>query len=373
MTLDAVEEAIQVLREGRMVLLVDDEAPESEGALVLATDRVSPEAIAFMAVQAQGLVTIAMTEERLDQLRIPLMVPEGEGRTDADFCVSVDARHGISTGISAYDRAETARVLIDPKGTPDDLVRPGHLFPLRTRRGGTLTRAGRGEAAVDLCRLAGLFPAAVLCTVMDASGNPARGETLRQFSTTHGLPTVTMKTLIDFRMRREKLVHRVATTSLPTPHGTFKATLYESLVDGRHHLALIMGELTAADEVLVRVQSECLPGDALRSLQCPCGAKLARALELIGRAGRGVLVYIREGSAGTGWIGHLAPEDLGSTLTGSSRAYDLREYGIGAQILVDLGLSRIRLLTSNPRRIVGLDGFGLEITEHVPLLTRSGG
>ncbi|MFQ5881042.1 MAG: 3,4-dihydroxy-2-butanone-4-phosphate synthase [Candidatus Methylomirabilales bacterium] len=367
MTDEPVEEAIRAVREGRMVVLADDEARESEGVLTLAAERATPEAVNFLAREARGIICVALTGERLQSLKIPPMVPDQPASGDITFCVSVDARAGTTTGISAYDRAATIQALIDPKSRPEDLVRPGHIFPLRAKEGGVLTRAGQAEAAVDLCRLAGLHPAGVLCAILMEEGAVARLADLQAFAERHNLVSLTVKDLIDFRMRREKLVKQIATTALPTRYGTFRSILYESQVDGRHHLALILGEVTAADEILVRVQSECLPGDALRSLRCDCGEKLHASLELIGRAGKGVLVYIREASGGLGWTNHLAVSEGPRPPQPPRGRMDLREYGIGAQILVDLGLSRIRLLTSNPRRIVGLEGFGLQVVEWVPV------
>lgn len=369
----SVEQAIRVLREGGMIVLADDEARESEGVLAAAAERATPETVNFMAREARGIICVALTAERLDALKIPVMVPEQTASGDVTYCVSVDARDGTTTGISAFDRAVTIQALVDPKARPEDLVRPGHIFPLRAKEGGVLTRAGQSEAALDLCRLAGLYPGAVLCAILTEDGTAARLTDLHAFAERHGLVSLTVKALIDFRMRREKLVKRIAATTLPTRHGTFQSILYESLVDGRHHLALILGEVNSADEPLVRVQSECLVGDALGSLRCDCGERLRSALDLIGKAGRGVLVYIREASGGVGWTSHLgSPAEPQSTEPPRGRL-DLREYGIGAQILVDLGLSRIRLLTSNPRRIVGLEGFGLQVTERVPLGIGRGG
>ncbi len=360
-----VEQAILAFREGRMVVLADDEARESEGMLILAAERVSPDAINMMAREARGIICVALTGERLEALKIPVMTADQPAAGDVTYCVSVDATAGTTTGISAYDRAMTIQTLVDPKARPEDLVRPGHIFPLRAKEGGVLTRAGQVEAAIDLCRLAGLYQAAVLCAILTEEGEAARLPALQVFADRRQLPVLTVKAVIDFRMRREKLVKCIATTALPTRNGTFRCSLYESQVDGRHHLALVLGEITATDDVLVRVQSECLPGDALRSLNCDCGEKLQASLDLIGKAGKGVLVYIRGPSGGLGWTNHLSPpENPGPLDLPRSRA-DLREYGIGAQILVDLGLSRIRLLTSNPRRIVGLDGFGLQVVERV--------
>lgn len=372
MTDHAVEQAIRAAREGGMVVLADDEAKESEGVLTLAAERATPEAVNFMAREARGIICVALTGERLDALRIPVMVPDQPSSGDITYCVSVDARAGTTTGISAFDRALTIQMLVDSKTRAEDLVRPGHIFPLRAMEGGVLTRAGQAEAALDLCRLAGLYPGAVLCTVLTEEGTAARLSELESFAERHHLASLTVKALIDFRMRREKLVKRIATTTLPTRYGTFRSILYKSQVDGRHHLALILGEVSTADDVLVRVQSECLVGDALGSLICDCGERLRASLELIGEAGKGILVYIREASGGVGWTNHLtAPAEPRSAESSRGRT-DLREYGIGAQILVDLGLSRIRLLTSNPRRIVGLEGFGLQVTDWVSIGQREG-
>lgn len=362
-----VEDAIRAIREGRMVVLADDEARESEGVLTLAAERATPEAVNFMAKEARGIICVALTGERLETLRVPAMVPDQPASGDITYCVSVDAREGTTTGISAFDRAVTIQTLVDPKARAEDLVRPGHIFPLRAKEGGVLTRAGQAEAALDLCRLAGLSPGAVLCTILTEDGTAARLADLESFAERHHLSSLTVKALIDFRMRREKLVKRVATTTLPTQYGTFTSILYESLMDGRHHLAMVLGEPTTGDDVLVRVQSECLVGDALGSLRCDCGERLRASLDLIGKAGKGVLVYIREASGGMGWTNHLMTAAEPKSADPARGRMDLREYGIGAQILVDLGLSRIRLVTNNPRRIVGLDGFGLQVTEWVPL------
>lgn len=362
-----VEAAIRAVRDGRMVVLADDEARDSEGVLTVAAERATPEAVNFMAREARGIVCVALTGRRLEALKIPVMVPDQPASGDITYCVSVDARAGTTTGISAHDRAVTIQTLIDPKARPEDLVRPGHIFPLRAMEGGVLTRAGQAEAALDLCRLAGLYEGAVLCALLTEDGSAARLSELYAFAESHGLVGVTVKALIDFRMRREKLVKRIATTMLPTEYGIFQSILYESQVDGRQHLALILGEVTTADQVLVRVQSECLAGDALRSLRCDCGERLRASLELIRKAGKGVLVYIRKASGDVGWASHLAPFDAPGSSESPRGRIDLREYGIGAQILVDVGLSRIRLVTSNPRRIVGLEGFGLEVVEWVPI------
>jgi 3,4-dihydroxy 2-butanone 4-phosphate synthase/GTP cyclohydrolase II len=339
---------------------------------MMAAERVTPDAVNFMAREARGIVCVALTGDRLEALRIPVMVTDQPAAGDLTYCVSVDARAGTTTGISAYDRAVTIRALVDPAARPEDLARPGHIFPLRAKEGGVLTRAGQAEAALDLCRLAGLYPGAVICAILTEEGDAARLQDLHAFAERHRLASVTVKALIDFRMRREKLVTRVATTTFPTRRGSFRGILYESQMDGRHHLALVLGEVAAAEEMLVRVQSECLLGDALGSLRCDCGERLQASLEMIGQAGKGVLVYIRESPGSMGWMSHLT-DAAGPGAPGVQRGrMDLREYGVGAQILVDLGLSRIRLITSSPRRIVGLEGFGLEVVEWVPLPARAG-
>jgi 3,4-dihydroxy 2-butanone 4-phosphate synthase / GTP cyclohydrolase II len=366
----AVEEAIRAVRDGGMVVLADDEARESEGVLVLAAERVTPDAVNFMVREARGIVCVALTGDRLEALKIPVMVTDQPTSGDLTYCVSVDARVGTTTGISAYDRAVTIRALVDPAARAEDLARPGHIFPLRAKEGGVLTRAGQAEAALDLCRLAGLSPGAAVCAILTEEGEAARLEDLHTFAERHRLASVTVKALIDFRMRREKLVTRLASTAFPTRHGNFQGVLYESQMDGRHHLALVLGEVAAADEVLVRVQSECLVGDALGSLRCDCGERLRASLAMIGQAGKGVLVYIREAAGGMGWTSHLTDAVHPGSAGAPRGRMDLREYGVGAQILVDLGLSRIRLLTSSPRRIVGLEGFGLQVVEWVPLPVR---
>jgi 3,4-dihydroxy 2-butanone 4-phosphate synthase/GTP cyclohydrolase II len=376
MPFSTVPEAVEDIRRGRMVVVVDDEDRENEGDLTIAAEKVTPDVINFMARHGRGLICLPMTGERLDALRIPLMVQDEENsaKFGTAFCVPVEAKQGTTTGISAADRARTVQVAIDPRTRPADLARPGHMFPLRAVEGGVLVRAGQTEAAVDLARLAGLYPAGVICEIMDDDGTMARGPRLERFCQEHGLRMITIKDLIQHRMRHERLVRKVAEAKLPTDYGEFRIHVFESLIDRQHHVALVMGQIGADDRVLVRVHSQCLTGDIFSSSRCDCGGQLHRALEMIGRAGQGVLLYLRQEGRGIGLMHKIMAyqlQDQGQDTVEANEALgfkaDQRDYGIGAQILHELGLHRILLLTNNPRKFVGLEGYGLEIADRVAL------
>ena len=369
-----VEDAVDAIRAGQMVIVVDDEDRENEGDLTVAAEKVTPEIINFMAKHGRGLICQPMTGECLDRLNIPLMVQDNTSLFDTAFCVSIEAKESTSTGISAADRATTARVAADPKAKPGDLVRPGHMFPLRARDGGVLVRAGQTEAAVDLARIAGLYPSGVICEIMNDDGTMARVQDLRRFARKHKLVMITIADLIKYRMRNERLVRRAATAELPTEHGDFELVAFESIVNGETHLALVRGDLGAGEDVLVRVHSSCLTGEVFHSARCDCGAQLAAAMQRIAAEGRGVFLYLNQEGRGIGLTNKIRAyqlQDQGlDTVEANERLGfkpDQRDYGIGAQILTELGVRSMRLLTNNPRKFVGLEGYGLSVSASLAL------
>jgi len=373
-TFDAIDDAIADIRAGKMVVVLDDEDRENEGDLVMASQMITPEAINFMRKEAGGLICVAITGKRLDELQIPQMVSENTAPLETAFTVSIEARHRTTTGISAQDRSNTIQALLDPSAVPSDFSRPGHTFPLRARDGGVLVRAGQTEASVDLARLAGFYPSGVIVEIMADDGTMMRLPGLRAFSNTHGLRMITVKDLIAYRLRTEKLVTRIAEFDLPTKYGDFKGVAYETAIDSVAHVAMVMGEIGDGKDILVRVHSECLTGDALHSLRCDCGAQRDAALEMIANEGRGVLLYLHQEGRGIGLAAKLRAyelQDRGADTVEANVALglpaDKRDYGLGSQMLADLGVREMRLLTNNPTKIVGLEGYGLTISKRVPL------
>ena len=379
MPLAKIRDAIEDIRKGRMVILVDDEDRENEGDFCFAAEHVTPEKINFMAIHGRGLICLSLTDERLRELDMPMMVERNTSRFETAFTVSIDAKAGISTGISAFDRAHTIRLSVDAKARPDDFVRPGHIFPLRAKTGGVLVRTGQTEGSVDLARLAGLKPAAVICEIMKDDGTMARMPDLEKIAEEHDVKIVAIKDLVAYRLRKESLVEKIAEALIPSPlGGEFRAIVFRSVVDKTEHLAMVKGDFDPEDAVLVRVHSECLTGDVFHSLRCDCGSQLMRAMEMIGEEGKGALIYMHQEGRGIGLANKIkayALQEKGKDTVEANEALglqpDLRDYGIGAQILMHLGIRKLRLMTNDPKKIIGLQGYGLEVLERVPIVVKA--